>query len=47
MCNQYLQIKQNCILRPVLDATVEQYKRNHKGRKDAIVDNDPAESNKE
>ena len=45
--NQYLQIKQNCILRPVLDATVEQYKRNHKGRKDAIVDNDPAESNKE
>ena len=40
----FLQISQNHLLHPVLDPAVEKYKRENRGRKDAIVENDESES---
>eukprot|EP00966_Prymnesium_polylepis_P064342 1491879-Prymnesium_polylepis.1 len=38
--NQSRQIERNCTLRPVLDPVVDEFKRNNKGKKDAIVEED-------
>ena len=40
----FMQIQQNHVLHPVLDPAVEKYKRNNRGKKDAIVERDESES---
>ena len=40
----FMQIEQNHILHPVLHPAVEKYKRENRGKKDAIVENDESES---
>ena len=42
--NQFKQVATNCVLRPVIDAVVSQYKRDNRGKKDAIVEMNEAES---
>ena len=41
----YLQLAQNHLLHPVLDPAVEKFKRENRGKKDAIVESDESESN--
>ena len=38
--NQYSQIERNNLLRPAIDPTVDKYKRDNKGEKEAIIEND-------
>ena len=38
--NAYKQVTQNCDLRPAIDPTVDRYKRDHKGEKEAIIEVD-------
>jgi hypothetical protein len=38
--NQSRQVERDCTLRPVLDPVIDEYKRNNKGKKDAIVEDD-------
>jgi hypothetical protein len=38
--NQFDQVERDNVLRPVLDPTVESYKRDNRGKKDAIVEDD-------
>lgn len=45
--NQYLQLSGNNMLKPVLDPTIEQYKRKHRDKKDAVVDHDEIEGSAE
>jgi hypothetical protein len=40
-CNQFLQVSRANTLRPVIDtAVVDAFKRENRGKKDAIVEND-------
>ena len=41
----FLQLAQNHLLQPVLDPAVEKFKRENRGKKDAIVESDDSESN--
>ena len=43
--NQFEQLTKNCTLRPVIDPIVESYKRNNRGKLDAVVEHDESESN--
>ena len=38
--NGFKQVTQNCDLRPAIDPTVDKYKREHKGEKEAIIEVD-------
>ena len=41
--NQYVQVNKNCMLRPAIDPGLEKYKKENKGKKEAIVETNESE----